>query len=166
MNWQTLDTDITRFVPRRARAEADAWPPKADLPAPSVSQAHKVATAMDLISKTTEAFRQVEQQANEAVARAQSITDALAERLKAANIRAERAEADKRKAESEAEELNSLLSASRDEVEALRAELARTHERAQQAENRADHAERRASEATVAIERIVETIRTTLPNGA
>ena len=122
-----------------------------------------------MVSEAASAFRQLKKEAAEAVARAHNIVDAVAEKLEAANVRAEFAENAQRKAEVEANELNSVIVATRNDVETLRkqlaakeAELGAMQQRVDHAEWRADEAERRAGEADAAIERILESIRTQL----
>jgi chromosome segregation ATPase len=138
----------------------------------SSSEDDKAAVALELISETAAAIRQLEEQASQAVSRARSIVDATVEKLDVANARAERAERAQRKAEAEAADLSAALATARNEIETLYARLAATEtelttaqHRADDAEWRADDAERRAAEANAAIERIVNSIREQLPAG-
>jgi chromosome segregation ATPase len=170
MSWQELDDDVRQYAPRRERPEVDSRPTEVDFPARQFpSQADNVAAALEMVSKAASAFRQLKEKAAEAVAHAHSIVDAAAEELEAANVRAELAENAQRKAEVEANELNSVIVATRNDVKTLRkqlaakeAELGAMQQRVDQAEWRADKAERRAGEADAAIERIIESIRTQL----
>jgi DNA repair exonuclease SbcCD ATPase subunit len=171
MSWRELDDDVRQYVPRRDQPGVDPRPTEVDFPARQFpSQAKNLAAALEMVSEAASAFRQLKKEAAEAVARAHNIVDAVAEKLEAANVRAEFAENAQRKAEVEANELNSVILATRNDVETLRkqlsdkeAELGAMQQRLDQAEWRADEAERRAGEAEAAIERIIESIRTQLP---
>lgn len=122
------------------------------------------AAALEAVSEAAAAIRLLEEESAQAISRAHDLACAIQTKLQLSESRAERAEAT-------VEELSEVVAQTRDELQRLRDQLsakdmqiAATEERAQRAENRAGEAEIRASEANSSIARILESIRTQLPD--
>lgn len=120
-------------------------------------------SALALVSEAAATIRQREQLAAQAVTRAHNAAIAVKEQLRAAEIRAERAEAALRQAEGEIDELTATAVEANRRIEALQGDLSTTESELSAMEQRAIAAERRVVEAEAAIQRIVTAIRTELP---
>lgn len=123
---------------------------------PSVPDSDVVTAALDLVSETAAAIRELEKQSAQAVARAHDVANAVQEELERAETRAERAEEGLRLAEATVDELTTVAIQAREEIEALQSQLAST-------EAELAVAGRRAEDAEAAIEKIVHAIRSQLP---
>jgi chromosome segregation ATPase len=120
-------------------------------------------SALALVSEAAATIRQREQLAAQAVTRAHNAAIAVKEQLRAAETRAERAEAALRQAEGELDELSAAAVDANRKIEALSAGLSEREEELSAMEQRALAAERRVVEAEASIQRIVTAIRTELP---
>jgi len=166
MSWLKVDRDkleheISEIVPRGLDGP-QASVVKFAARASSIDRDNAEA-ALCMVSEAAEAIRRLEAESADAVARARSAAGSLMKRLNATQDRAERAEAAQRAAEAQLAELSAAALEARGEIEALKAALAAKDVDLALAEQRASHAEHRASEADLAIERIVDAIRTQLP---
>ena len=119
--------------------------------------------ALDLVSETAAAIRELEKQSAQAVARAHDVANAVKEKLERAEARAERAEAALRQAEAEVAKLTAANVQTRKELEVLQSCLAAKEAELAASEQRAKSVERRADDADAAIQKIVDAIRTQLP---
>jgi chromosome segregation ATPase len=129
------------------------------------------AVALEMVSEAAAAIRRLEEQSAEAVLRARDLANSIVEQLEATEARAERAETAQRESEAEVQELSEALEKARVDLDIARQQLADKDERLAAAAERVrsteaavKDAQRRAAEANVAIERIVEAIRTQLPS--
>ncbi|MCC3243779.1 ABC transporter permease [Methylocystis sp. WRRC1] len=121
------------------------------------------AAALNLVAEAAAAIKGLEEQAAEAVARAHNVADAVVRKLELADARAERAETAQLEAEAKIVELTAALEETRNAFDMLQSRLAAKEAELIRVEQRASLAERRADEANVAIQSIVEAIRTQLP---
>jgi chromosome segregation ATPase len=120
-------------------------------------------SALALVSEAAATIRQREQLAAQAVTRAHNAAIAVKEQLRAAEVRAERAEAALRQAEGEIDELSAAAVEANRNIEVLHATLTDKENQLVTMEERAIAAERRVAEAEASIQRIVTAIRTELP---
>jgi chromosome segregation ATPase len=120
-------------------------------------------SALALVSEAAATIRQREQLAAQAVTRAHNAAIAVKEQLRAAEVRAERAEAALRQAEGEIDELTAATAEANRKIDALHTSLSAREAELSAMEQRAVAAERRVVEAEAAIQRIVTAIRTELP---
>jgi ATP/maltotriose-dependent transcriptional regulator MalT len=130
---------------------------------PSFSVRTSTDAALDLVSEAAAAIRGAEERAIEMVARAEQmvaraeqLANAAIEKIQLAEGRIDRAEAAQRKAEADCAEARRATEQAQTRLAATEAEVAA-------AEQRASLAERRASDAEVAVDCIVNAIRTQLP---
>jgi len=112
--------------------------------------------ALNLVSETAKAIKAFDEQAAQALMRAQEVADVVREELDLAELRAERAETMLRLAEAQIEQMLAAAEEADKKLEILRSQLA-----AKTAEFAAS--ERRGDDAEAAIERIVDVIRAQLP---
>jgi chromosome segregation ATPase len=118
----------------------------------------EVVAALNLVSETATAIKAFEEQAAQALMRAQEVADAVREDLDRAELRAERAETMLRLTEDQVEQMSTAIQHAHQEIEALQSQLD-----SKIAELAAS--ERRADDAEDAIERIMDVIRArTLPS--
>ncbi|MGE3266479.1 hypothetical protein [Methylocystis sp.] len=121
-------------------------------------ESDKVAAALNLVSETATAIKAFEEQAAQALMRAQEVADAVREDLDRAELRAERTETMLRLTEDQVEQMSTAIQDAHQEIEALQSQLD-----SKIAELAAS--ERRADDAEDAIERIMDVIRArTLPS--
>ncbi|MGE3264305.1 MAG: ABC transporter permease [Methylocystis sp.] len=117
----------------------------------------EVVAALNLVSETATAIKAFEEQAAQALMRAQEVADAVREDLGRAELRAERAETMQRLSEAHVEQMSATIEQAHQEIEVLQSQLD-----SKIAELAAS--ERRADDAEDAIERIMDVIRArTLP---
>jgi rubrerythrin len=118
----------------------------------------EVVAALNLVSETATAIKAFEDQAAQALMRAQEVADAVREDLDRAELRAERAETMQRLTEDQVEQMSTAIQDAHQEIEALQSQLD-----SKIAELAAS--ERRADDAEDAIDRIMDVIRArTLPS--
>jgi chromosome segregation ATPase len=120
-------------------------------------------SALALVSEAAATIRQREQLAAQAVTRAHNAAIAVKEQLRAAEMRAERAETALNQAEGEIDELTAAAVEANHNIDSLSARLSQREAELSAMEQRATAAERRVVEAEAAIQRIVTAIRTELP---
>lgn len=112
--------------------------------------------ALGLVSEAAAAIRELERESAQAITRARNVANAVKEELEHAETRAERAEEMLRLAEAQVEQMMAAAEQSDKDLEILRSELAtKTAELAAST--------RRADDAEVAMQQIVDAIRTQLP---
>lgn len=121
-----------------------------------VTSSHLAAVALDLVAETAAGIRQSDEQSAHALQRERDIANEIREELGRAELRAKRAEAMVRLAETQIEQMLAAAAQVDKELEDLRSQLA-----AKTAELAAS--ERRAGNAETVIEQIVDAIRTQLP---
>jgi uncharacterized coiled-coil protein SlyX len=121
------------------------------------------AAALEAVSEAAAAIRLLEEESAQAISRAHDLACSLQTKLQLSEVRAESAEAT-------VAELSEAVAQARDELQRLRdqlsdreAQFAVMEERAQRAEKRAGAAEVEASDANASIARILDSIRTQLP---
>jgi chromosome segregation ATPase len=108
------------------------------------------------VSEAAAAIRELERESAQAITRARNVANAVKEELEHAETRAERAEEMLRLAEAQVEQMMAAAEQSDKDLEILRSELAtKTAELAAST--------RRADDAEVAMQKIVDAIRTQLP---
>ncbi len=129
----------------------------------SASGSDDATAALELVSKTAAAIRELEKQSAQAVARAHAVANALKEKLERAETRSERAEAALRQAEAEVEDLTAAIVQTRSDLEMLQSQTAAKEAELAASEHRAKDAECRTENADAAIQRIMDAIRTQLP---
>jgi uncharacterized coiled-coil protein SlyX len=122
------------------------------------------AAALELVSEAAAAIRLLEEESAQAISRAHDLACSIQTKLQLSEARAEHAEAT-------VEELSEAVAQAREELQRLRnqlsakeAELSAMEERALHAEKRASEAELQASNANFSVERILESIRSQLPD--
>lgn len=120
-------------------------------------------SALALVSEAAATIRQREQLAAQAVTRAHNAAIAVKEQLRAAELRAERAEAALNQAEGEIDELTAAAVEANRTIETLQASVSMREAELTAMEQRALAAEKRVVESEAAIQRIVTAIRTELP---
>lgn len=119
-------------------------------------QSDEVAAVLNLVSETATAIKAFEEQAANALMRAQEVADAVREDLGHAELRAKRAETMLRLTEDHVEQMSAAIEHAHQEIEALRSQLnSKTVELAA--------SEQRADDAEASIERIMDVIRAQLP---
>jgi septal ring factor EnvC (AmiA/AmiB activator) len=117
-----------------------------------VPERDEVVAALNLVSETATAIKAFEEQAAQALMRAQEVADAVREDLSRAELRAERAETMLRLTEDQVEQMSATIEQAHQEIEALQSQLD-----SKAAELAAS--ERRADDAEDAIEQIMDVIR-------
>ena len=150
----SLDLDlVTDEIVPRSEDPTTSSPESTHLPA----QVDDGATAaLGLVSEAAAAIRELERESAQAITRARNVANAVKEELEHAETRAERAEEMLRLAEAQVEQMMAAAEQSDKDLEILRSELAtKTAELAAST--------RRADDAEVAMQKIVDAIRTQLP---
>lgn len=148
---QVMDEVIPRPHSKSQASTVAAFPSRQSSPA-----RNDAAAALNLVSETAAAIRELEKQSAQAVARAHSVATAVKQNFERAEARADRAEAALRQAEAKVAELTAAITQTRKEIETLQSRLA-----AKEADLAASR--QRADDADAAIQNIVEAIRTQLP---
>ena len=154
-----LDQVIDEIIPRGNDSITQALMPVTK----SARGSADTTAALNLVSETAAAIRELENQSAQAVARAHNVANAVKEKLEGAETRAERAEAALRQSEAEVAELTTAIVQTRNDLESLQSRLAAKETELAASEQRGKSAERRADDADTAVQRIVEAIRTQLP---
>ncbi|MGJ0511287.1 ABC transporter permease [Methylocystis sp.] len=150
----SLDLDlVTDEIVPRSEDSTTSSPESTHLPA----QVGDGATAaLGLVSEAAAAIRELERESAQAITRARNVANAVKEELEHAETRAERAEEMLRLAEAQVEQMMAAAEQSDKDLEILRSELATKTEELTASTRRADDAE-------VAMQKIVDAIRTQLP---
>jgi chromosome segregation ATPase len=159
MDW--LETQIRRQVAGRALTQQSERVLNFPATASGSSSGHAEAVS-DLVSEVAEAIKAAEERAAETVARAESIANNAAEKLRLGQLRAERAEAAQRKSGAELAEFRDEVEKARSELEHAQAQLAFKAGELAEAEQRAEAAARRADDAEADLERVMHALRTQL----